>query len=196
MRGTDRTGLRAFSAGLVLAAVSLVGCGAGSTVAVPGSDGARKSVATARAERRAYDGAPPAIPHENFGIECTSCHNLVGMDVPDTGFAPPSPHEQTAGMSLISRCRQCHVFSTTDTLFAANSFVGLQQDLRPGGRLHGNAPPTIPHKTFMRDNCTACHSGPAAREEIRCTHPERVRCRQCHVEVATLAEFRPEGAKP
>jgi cytochrome c-type protein NapB len=37
----------------------------------------------------------------------------------------------------------------------------------------------------MRENCAACHSGPGARAEIITTHPERVRCRQCHVPVTT-----------
>jgi hypothetical protein len=41
----------------------------------------------------------------------------------------------------------------------------------------------------MRENCAACHTGPAAREEIRTTHPERIRCRQCHVPVGSRTEF-------
>jgi cytochrome c-type protein NapB len=41
----------------------------------------------------------------------------------------------------------------------------------------------------MRENCAACHAGPAAREEIRTSHPERTRCRQCHVEVTARSEF-------
>jgi cytochrome c-type protein NapB len=87
------------------------------------------------------------------------------------------------------------VFQRAEDLFAENSFVGLPQDLRSGGRLHPLAPPTIPHKTFMRENCTACHSGAAAREEIRTSHPERTRCRQCHVAVATRGLFS-TGATP
>jgi hypothetical protein len=71
----------------------------------------------------------------------------------------------------------------------ASDFQGLPQDLRSGGRLHNFAPPTIPHKMLMRENCLACHSGPAAREEIRTSHPERERCRQCHVPVTTTARF-------
>ena len=76
-------------------------------------------------------------------------------------------------------------------MFVANAFVGLRQDLRKGQRLTDYSPPVIPHKTFMRENCTACHTGPAAREEIRTPHPERARCRQCHVAVTTLATFQP-----
>ena len=49
--------------------------------------------------------------------------------------------------------------------FAQKSMV--RQDLRQGKRLNALAPPPIPHKPFMRENCVACHSGPAAREEIR-----------------------------
>jgi len=154
---------------------------------VPGREGSLKSAAVVRAERRAYDGAPPVIPHEAQGIECTACHNERGMDVPDLGFAPPMPHEFTDGMSAISRCEQCHVFHASDAVFVANSFNGLRQDLRRGDRLNPLAPPTRPHKTFMRENCSACHDGPAAREEIRTPHPDRIRCAQCHVAVTTTA---------
>ncbi len=162
-------------------------------VAVPGTTDAVKTAALQRAERRSFDGAPPAIPHTSFGIACTACHNLEGVDVEGVGYAPPSPHGNTQGMSAISRCQQCHVFARTDEVFSDNTFVGLRQDLRSGGRLHAEAPPTLPHKTFMRENCIACHTGPAAREEIRTSHPERANCRQCHVGVATRSEFSPAG---
>jgi len=165
-------------------------------VEVPGGEGRMKSSATARAARRAYDGAPPVIPHKNFRMACTSCHDEQGVEVPDVGFAPPMPHEKTGGLSAISRCAQCHVFHTTDDLFVSNSFRGLRQDLRAGTRLHDNAPPVIPHKQFMRENCAACHSGPAAREEVRTSHPERVRCTQCHVPVTVRTLFHPEGEMP
>ena len=39
------------------------------------------------------------------------------------------------------------------------------------------------------ETCAACHTGEAAREEIRTSHPERVRCRQCHLERVTTREF-------
>ena len=165
------------------------GCAQDAMVAVPDSDGGMKSAATVRAERRLYDGAPPVVPHENFGMTCTECHNIDGVEVPGVGFAPPQPHADTAGMSSVSRCVQCHVFKQSDAVFAASDFVGLRQDLRHGARLYPIAPPTIPHKTFMRENCLACHSGSAAREEIRTTHPERTRCRQCHVPAGSRAQF-------
>ncbi len=172
-------------------AVLFVACG-GPTP----EDGVVKSSALVRAERRAYDGAPPVMAHEELGIECVECHDMQGMEVADLGFAPPSPHEETLGMSAISRCRQCHVPALTDGVFTANSFEGLRQDLRRGRRLNELAPPTIPHKSFMRENCLACHSGAAAREPIRTSHPERVRCRQCHLPVTTLGTFERQAGVP
>ncbi len=197
---TGRTAVRPYmtpmsSAGrislaLLLGSLFLLGaCSGPAKVAVPGHEGAVKTAATQRTERRAFDGAPPVIPHENFGITCIECHDLEGMEVAGTGFAPPSPHEGTLGLSAISYCRQCHVFAVSEDRFVGNTFAGLRQDLRRGGRLNDLAPPTIPHKTFMRENCVACHSGPAAREEIRTTHPERAHCAQCHVAVTTRATF-------
>lgn len=148
-----------------------------------------KSAAADRALRRAFDGAPPVIPHAPMGANCTSCHNERGVEVPGVGFAPPSPHEATSGMSAMSRCQQCHVFRNEKAEFVTNSFAGLLQDLRKGERLYPGAPPVVPHPTFMRENCLACHSGPAAREEIRCSHPERSRCLQCHASPGDAPAF-------
>ncbi len=159
------------------------------SVPVPGREGAAKTAAAARAQRRAYDGAPPVIPHSNFGMECTACHSERGMAVPQVGFAPPMPHAKTAGLSGVSRCTQCHVFRTTEAEFRPNGFAGLRQDLRRGARLHPFAPPVLPHPVFLRENCAACHEGPAAREEIRTPHPERLRCTQCHVPRVVAVEW-------
>jgi cytochrome c-type protein NapB len=158
-----------------------------------------KTAASLRAERRLYDGAPPVIPHEEQSATCTSCHNQEGMAVAGLGFAPPSPHAATAGpkggavrSGEVRHCRQCHVFRRVDDpqdLFVGNTFAGLRQDLRQGKRLNSIAPPVIPHRVFMRENCTACHSGPAAREEVRTSHPERANCRQCHLEQTTTETF-------
>jgi cytochrome c-type protein NapB len=109
------------------------------------------------------------------------------------GFAPPFPHGQTAEPARFTRCEQCHVYRTTEKVFHANSFTGLAQDLRHGGRLYATAPPVIPHALFLREDCLACHGGPAAREAIRTTHPERTRCRQCHAVETTTAVFRPRS---
>ena len=174
----------------------LTACTGPDGIPVPDREGAVKTVAVERAERRAYDGAPPVIPHENFDIVCGECHDAEGMAVEDVGFAPPSPHGKTAGLSDISRCRQCHVFQKVSEPWKGNSFAGLSQDLRRGERLNPLAPPVIPHKVFMRENCLACHSGPAAREAIRTSHPERARCRQCHLAQVTTESFVPLDVSP
>jgi cytochrome c-type protein NapB len=112
--------------------------------------------------------------------------------VSGVGFAPASPHEGTAYERATGRCRQCHVFRTTGDLFVDNSFEGVAQDLAAGDRATAGAPPRIPHRILMRENCIACHDGPGARAAIRTTHPERVRCRQCHVPVETTERFESE----
>jgi cytochrome c-type protein NapB len=176
------------------AAIAAAGCGDRGVVPVPDREGAFKSVAAVRADRRAYDGAPPIIPHRPFGAACGACHHRRGQSVPDVGFAPASPHAGTRYDGGTTRCRQCHVFRTTDELYVASVFAGLRQDLSAGDRASGGAPPRIPHRILMRENCGSCHDGPAAREEIRTSHPERTRCRQCHVPVAGTGTFSSEPA--
>lgn len=134
-----------------------------------------------RAARRAYDGAPPVIPHAPLGGACVTCHTNTAREVPGIGTAPPNPHLQTLGLSETVNCRQCHVFQNSTNEYVASTFVGLPQDLRRGSRLYPSAPPTIPHRLFMREDCASCHTGGAVRPEIRCSHPERLNCVQCHV---------------
>ena len=141
----------------------------------------RRTSSMERAQRRAFDGAPPVIPHQRLGSSCVECHTETGKAVPERGFAPANPHLRTDGLSQTANCVQCHLFSHTEATFADNDFEGFAQDLRRGRRLYPNAPPVIPHPVFMRENCVACHSGPSARPEIRCDHAERQNCRQCHV---------------
>lgn len=173
----------------LLTALAVAGCSDQGKVPVPDRDGAAKSTASVRAERRAYDGAPPTIPHESFGASCSACHDERGQSVRGVGFAPASPHVATSKAGGTVRCRQCHVFVTTEALFVATEFEGLAQDLAAGDRAATGAPPRIPHRILMRENCVACHDGPGAREEARTTHPERWRCRQCHVPVTDSEVF-------
>ena len=165
----------------VLSGLLFGACSPGVDIPSP-ADSSSKTAAVERATRRLFDGAPPTIPHAALGAACVSCHHEEGVAVEGLGFSPPSPHEATEGMSAVARCEQCHVYRQTDRVWIESRFVGLPQDLRRGSRLFDGAPPTLPHGKLMRENCRACHSGPAAREEIRTDHPERVRCEQCHVE--------------
>jgi cytochrome c-type protein NapB len=132
-----------------------------------------------RAAGRAYDGAPPVIPHAIAG-ECTTCHDDDGSEIAGVGVAPASPHGAIAASGGLRRCRQCHVPSATAEVMVASRFSGLPQGPWKGGRATPGAPPTIPHMLQLRENCLACHAGPASRVEIRTSHPERPRCRQCH----------------
>ena len=189
MRCANRKGLSP----TLLALLLLAGCGEEATTAVDPETGAVKTAAPVRAQRRAYDGAPPVIGHPPMGASCTACHNERGMQVEGVGFAPPSPHANTLDPSNVSRCEQCHVYARVDGVFRENSFAGLPQDLRKGPRLNPLAPPVIPHQVLMRENCAACHAGTAAREEIRTPHPERTRCTQCHVPVVETGAFQRPG---
>jgi cytochrome c-type protein NapB len=145
-----------------------------------------------RSARRAYHGAPPVIPHQPFGMTCTACHAASATEVPQIGYAPANPHLLTQGLSAYSNCTQCHVFQSTSDTFRRNLFEGLNAPEK-GDRAHLLAPPLIPHTLFMRENCLACHSGPAARPNILCSHPERTRCTQCHVERSTQVEYSRTG---
>jgi cytochrome c-type protein NapB len=99
------------------------------------------------------------------------------------------PHTSTQGFSDISRCVQCHVYRRTDELFIESDFVAYRGEDAPPHRAYAGAPAVMPHRVFMRESCLSCHSGPAAREEIRTSHPERTNCTQCHVPVRSGSAF-------
>ena len=128
--------------------------------------------------RRAYPGAPPIIPHpidDGGALErgCLACHVDGGWAPRFQAYTPVVPHPE------LSSCRQCHVPPA-----APGSFRPTTWETLPGPRIDRSAlpgsPPPIPHGLQMRENCVACHGGPAAVVEIRTTHPDRVNCRQCH----------------
>lgn len=132
-----------------------------------------------RAERRAYDGAPPTIPHpiaERNAVACMSCH-VDGLKLVDK-IAPPMPHKAYAS------CVQCHVAVSDSVQPAAleveNDFKGLSSAV-VAPRAWPGAPPVIPHTTWQRERCVACH-GPAGKPGLRTSHPERQSCVQCHAD--------------
>jgi len=142
----------------------------------------RSAAVTDRAASRAYDGAPPTIPHpvrQNAAAECMACHE-DGLTVRGKS-ASAMPHDDLAS------CTQCHVVESPpmpgamlppDATFAVNSFKGLASP-GPGPRAWSIAPPMTPHKTTMRERCDSCH-GPNGRDPITTPHPERQSCEQCH----------------
>ncbi len=133
-----------------------------------------------RSERRAYSGAPPVIPHpidQRSAAGCLACH-ASGMKI-GARIAPPLSHPQ------MTVCFQCHVESTNRVLqpqgpklLIENVFAGLASP-EAGTRAWPGAPPTIPHATFMRENCAGCH-GVFGKPGMRTTHPWRNNCLQCH----------------
>ncbi|MEX0585250.1 MAG: diheme cytochrome c precursor [Pirellulales bacterium] len=149
----------------------------------PSEEEKRQSLQT-RASRRAFNGAPPVIPH---GVErtddaaCYACHGQ-GARIGDL-VANQMSH------GFLANCTQCHAppppkpFAGMDTA-VENSFVGVSAPMQ-GERAYPGAPPTIPHSRWMRENCTACH-GLEGWAGMESTHPWRTNCTQCHAPSATL----------
>lgn len=133
-----------------------------------------------RHERRAFEGAPPWIPHPvseelDRNQDCTPCHTFGGYNPGIRTYSPRSPHPE------FEACLQCHLRRQTDDLFAPTDWAS------PVWREFGNepvlrgAPPAIPHTLQLRERCLSCHGGGSAAPDIRTTHPERFNCRQCHL---------------
>lgn len=136
-----------------------------------------------RIARRAYEGAPPTVPHpidQHTAAACLQCHTKatrIGNVV-----APALSHP------AYTSCIQCHVSSkglgsrwntAAFDLHTGNRFDGDFSETK-GHRAYPDSPPTIPHKIAMRQNCMSCH-GPLGTSPIRTTHPDRQSCTQCHV---------------
>jgi nitrate reductase (cytochrome), electron transfer subunit len=148
------------------------------------TDAERAGALELRAGRRAFDGAPPTIPHpvDQYATPaCIACHE-TGARVGGL-VAPKMSHARR------DSCLQCHVVAAdahparTAPPAPETTFVGA----RParGERAWTGAPPTIPHTTWMRDHCDSCH-GTNGKLGMRTTHPWRTACQQCHTPSATL----------
>ena len=154
-------------------------------IAVPGTvlNAANDSAEPRLRPNRLYFGAPPMISHD-AGPDMNDC--LVCHGEEDLG-APLTPHPTRLG------CRQCHAaFDEEAGEFRSNSFKGLPPPSRRSDRVQPQVPPVMPHPVLLREKCLVCH-GPEAREEvISTTHPERLRCRQCHIpQSVAAAPFHP-----
>jgi len=144
---------------------------------------ARRRSLQKRSERRAYNGAPPVVPHAVDQLSsdaCLACHG-EGLRIQNlTARQQPHPY--------LSNCLQCHAppppRQFEPMVHAANRFDGVSAPFE-GERAWPGAPPTVPHSTFMRDNCLACH-GPSGWPGMETTHPWRRNCLQCHAPSAAL----------
>ncbi len=160
----------------------------------------RAEILAARSLHRAYDGAPPTIPHLVDGkstFECLACHEK-GAIVFGKRAAVMS-HERH------DSCTQCHVAaggppSPSPPPLASNSFVG-QIASSKGQRAWPGSPPKIPHSTLMRTECVSCH-GVAGALGTRTNHSMQVNvsarawresCTHCHMPSAALDQRGGQG---
>lgn len=138
-----------------------------------------------RARNRAFNGAPPTVPHaidQQSDTACVACHQAGAVTT--TLRIPRMSH------TFLANCTQCHVESSSrhlpSELFRENTFVGLPAPTA-GPRAFPGAPPQIPHTTWMRSDCMSCH-GYEGRFGIRTTHPWRNNCLQCHTPAAAMEQ--------
>lgn len=149
----------------------------------------RRDALAQRETLRAFDSAPPRVPHpitQDSSAACLACHG-TGLVIKDR-IAAKISHPP------YSNCTQCHVPNTGPRIptpdpillaaLAGNLFTPVAAPSR-GTRASPSAPPTIPHPTFMRSDCQSCH-GPAGLFGLRTPHPDRQSCVQCHAPNAEL----------
>lgn len=155
---------------------------------VPATDAqARAAALEARAQHRAFSGAPPTIPHpvsQGNGRECGMCHAQGGTL--GATLAPPRSHPK------LEQCTQCHVPERSGAPATAQAF-SVASDFEP---LRGApapsrwsiAPPQMPHTSWMRERCESCH-GTFGRHGLQTSHPQRQSCLQCHAPAAVLEQL-------
>lgn len=130
-------------------------------------------------KNRAYQGAPPTIPHEvyerNMGDNsCLQCHQNGGYVDKFKAHAPIVPHPE------MINCRQCHVAVKSNTVFKESNWEAMNNIPKYTNKALPTSPPVIPHLLEKNENCLSCHAG-LGLKKIRVTHPERSNCMQCHV---------------
>ena len=147
-----------------------------------------KHAALAEREKlRAYNGAPPTVPHpidQLSSKSCMSCHEQGLRSRSITAARMPHPY--------LASCTQCHAedrakFAAATVSFA-NTFSGLPAPFE-GPRAFPGAPPLIPHSTWMRNDCLSCH-GHTGKLGLRTTHAWRTNCQQCHAPSASLNQVK------
>ena len=146
--------------------------------AMTGTDG-RRTLNTFY-ELRQYPGSPPRVPHavpvyyQDDNSDCIACHDRGGYDAEQDAYIPVTPHPEN------ENCFQCHLPRRTEELFVESNWQSINPPKLGRSQL-GGSPPSIPHSLQLREDCLACHTGPAAVAEIRVEHASRGNCRQCHV---------------
>ncbi len=145
---------------------------------------AEKHVSLAdRATRRAFNGAPPTVPHQIDQLNDTAC-----MACHDEGLKSATLRAGKMPHPVLTNCTQCHVEQnakfTVASMTFESTFAGVSAP-QQGHRAYPGAPPVIPHTTLMRGKCLSCH-GRTAAPGMATTHPWRTNCLQCHGESSIL----------
>lgn len=163
---------------------TLIGLLPSAAVPIPVADAeARSRMLARREQRRAFDGAPPTIPHpiDTRAVpNCLVCHEH-GAKIGER-IAPAMSHLP------FSNCPQCHAEGGFP---AAAAVAGQAPPLTESGfeplpfggegtRAWPGAPPVVPHRGFMRQRCDSCH-GVTGAFGLRTPHADRQSCQQCHV---------------
>jgi len=163
-------------------------------IAVTDKFAARAAAMEERALLRAYEGAPPVIPHSiaDMNIQtCRACHA--------EGLSAGDKVARMVSHTYLQNCTQCHVEAAGvflgDDAGPLNSFAGWRGAGYGGTRAWAGAPPVMPHTTFMRTNCTSCH-GEHGYDGWRPDHLSRSNCVQCHVPAAEFEQRSPTFGIP
>lgn len=148
-----------------------------------------------RATLRAYDGAPPVIPHATADMNIQTCRACHAQGLVAGGLVA-----RMASHTYLPNCTQCHVEGEGPFLDGAgpmpqSTFVGLRSSGYGGTRAWAGAPPVMPHTTFMRTNCTSCH-GEHGYDGWRPDHLSRSNCVQCHAPAAQFEQLAPTFGIP
>lgn len=143
-----------------------------------------------RASLRAYEGAPPVIPHPITDLNvqtCRACHA--------EGLRAGDRVARMVSHATLTNCTQCHVEADPErsvpSPLAGTTFEGRRASGYGGTRAWAGAPPTMPHSLFMRTNCVSCH-GEFGYDGWRPDHLDRSNCVQCHAPAAEFDQLSPQ----
>lgn len=163
-------------------------------IAVPDKFASRVRSMDGRAALRAFEGAPPVIPHATTGMNiqtCRACHA--------EGLRAGDKVAKMVSHTYLMNCTQCHVEASGPLLGSdpepENVFAGLRPSGYGGTRAWAGAPPVMPHTTFMRTNCVSCH-GEHGYDGWRPDHLSRTNCVQCHAPAAQFDQLSPTFGVP
>jgi len=155
---------------------------------------ARERSIEQRASLRAFEGAPPVIPHAIADLHVQTCRECHAQ-----GLRAGNKVARMVSHTYLPNCTQCHVEAGVTARGGErgpeNTFAGLRPSGHGGTRAWAGAPPVMPHATFMRTNCVSCH-GEHGYAGWRPDHLSRTNCVQCHAPGAAFDQLAPTFGVP